>query len=101
MIRHACLSGGADPGQQERRRWLAVLPEVRVSGACECGRCPSIELWPPDDADGERQVLAAEASGLGLALFIDGGRPTYLEGFPLDDDTVAREFPPADEITYH
>ncbi|SJN25589.1 hypothetical protein FM114_04795 [Luteococcus japonicus LSP_Lj1] len=43
-------------------------------------------------------MLAGEAEGLGLALFIDDGRLSYLEGFPIEDG-VFPVFPPVEELS--
>lgn len=92
------LNGTADPppSDEHRRAWLAQVPGVMVHRTCGCGACPSIDLVP-GDSPGPRTVLAGEAEGLGLALFIDDGRLTYLEGFPLEDG-VFPVFPPVEEL---
>ncbi|MCE1179234.1 MAG: hypothetical protein LWW86_09450 [Micrococcales bacterium] len=83
-----------------RARRLAMVPEIRVTGECECGRCPSVELVPDASPQPGRLILEAGAPGLGVLLFIDGDRPSYLEGFPVDVDGTARAFPPASELHF-
>ncbi|GAB2474623.1 hypothetical protein GCM10027030_06170 [Luteococcus sediminum] len=93
------LHGTADPQptDEERRAWLVQVPGAMVYRTCGCGACPSIEL-DPGDPSGPRTVLAGEAEGLGLALFIDDGRLSYLKGFPVEEG-VFPVFPPVEELS--
>ena len=87
-------------GDADRREWLELVPWIRAGDRCGCGTCPSIELVVderPGTAGGPRIVLVAGVAGALLLLFVDGGRPSYLELAPVGDERIT-EFPPADEI---
>lgn len=85
----------------DRERWNVDAATMLAGRSCGCGRCPSIELL--DESGGEimgpdRLLLSGwiDADSLKgaatLLLFIDGGRPSYLELAPLADNIYA-EFP--------
>ncbi|UPL14500.1 hypothetical protein [Microbacterium galbinum] len=101
MITHAKPSHGSfDEG--ERAALLEKVDDLRVWGRCACGHCPSIDLG---DSSGEyasvgpRVILDGWRGTEGLILFIDQGRPTYLEQYSGTDD-VFEEFAPVDEIEF-
>ena len=77
----------------DRARWLKLLPETSVSGVCGCGTCPSIELayQARPVGSGSRIVLEAEtAVGNALVmLFIDNDRLSCLEVAPMDNEAVS------------
>ena len=81
---------------------LGHVDALRVWGSCGCGACPSIVLG---DERGEyaefgpRIVLSGYRGTEGIILFIDGGRPTYLEQYSSTDGRFD-EFPHPDEITF-
>ncbi len=86
----------------DRHRWSADAATVLAGRSCGCGRCPSIELVDESGAEivgSDRIVLSGwidtdNPNGAAmLLLFIDGGRPSYLELAPLTDDVVYAEFP--------
>jgi len=85
----------------DRERWQQREPGIRVGERCRCGTCPSIVLEdedgpvPPSDT---QRVLEVDCPGALLYLFIQDGRPSYLELAPLNDE-VFDEFPAVEELT--
>ena len=96
MIDSAVPMGDDEPVSPESRNRLRQdLRSARAGERCACGACPSIVLEDQDGTtpeSGERVVLSASAPNALVLLFIDGGRLSYLELAPLDDEHV-HEFP--------
>lgn len=98
---------------EQRQIWESRLDDVIVTGQCDCGTCPSIELRPRSRLDdehredqgddgnwSERIVLTAGTPGAMLLLFIDDDSPCYLELAPIDDDQSFTEFPESESISF-
>lgn len=86
----------------ERDRLLEQLDDYRVWGSCGCSMCPSIDLGDECGeyvAEGSRTILNGFRGDEGLLLFIDDGRPTYLEQYSHSDNRFG-EFPHPDEIEF-
>ena len=92
------------PSDEDRRRWLTQVPEVRVLGGCGCGTCPSIRFRPtgtPETDPWESQVvLEAGADGALLLLFVHDDRLSELELAPVDDRTFD-ELPDVEQMTFY
>lgn len=71
---------------------------AQVVGTCGCGTCPSVDLLTDVPPDADRVVVCADHTAGLVLLFVDGGRPSYLELAPWGDEPVL-QFPPAAEIT--
>ncbi|MCQ9387267.1 hypothetical protein NQ038_01170 [Brevibacterium sp. 50QC2O2] len=105
MAERARTTDGGAVTDDQRSRWLRQVANCTVTGHCDCGTCPSVELGDaagnpvPDDA-GPRVVLSAGARNptRGILLFIDGDRLSYLEVYPTEDDPV--ELPEPEELEF-
>lgn len=87
-----------DPAQYQRpetwQRWRHELHEmldrISVGKACDCGKCPSFQLLvdnKPVPAGKSQIILEAFISEGIVMLFVDDGKPSYLEIAPnLDVD---------------
>lgn len=77
---------------EDRARWLGLLPETSVCGVGGRGTCPSIDLaYQSHPVEcGFRAVLRAEtATGNTLVmLFIADDLLSYLEVVPMDDESM-------------
>jgi len=67
-----------------------TLGRITVGEACDCGKCPSVQLLIDDQPvpPSESQIIleAFIAEGI-VMLFVDDGYPSYLEIAPnLDED---------------
>lgn len=67
------------------------LDRITVGASCDCGKCPSVQLLvdgqtvPP----GESQIILEAFVSEGIVmLFIDDGKPSYLEVAPNLDSAV-------------
>lgn len=103
MITHATAGDDCPVPRADRERWLAMLDETTVCGACGCGLCPSVEFayqGIPVDCASPRIVLGAGTTRKDalVLLFIDGGKPSYLEVCPVEDDPVT--MPDAEELVF-
>ena len=104
----AMIERGVDdddpPSEEDRQRWLAQVPEVRVVGGCRCGTCPSLELRPtgtPETDPWETQVvLEAGADGALLLLFVHDDRLSELELAPVGDRTF-EQLPDVEQMTFY
>ena len=82
-----------DPAQYDKaetwQRWRHELHEmldrITVGEACDCGKCPSFQLLVDNlpVPSGRRQIIleAFIAEGI-VMLFVDDGKPSYLEIAP-------------------
>jgi len=90
---------------EQRARWLAQVPYLRVMGRCQCGTCPSIDLVSSVPVEDATSVVLHAASGqdgatgLGLLLFIREGALSSLEGYPVGEDAFD-VFPPVSEMAF-
>ncbi|MCQ9368143.1 hypothetical protein NQ036_07795 [Brevibacterium sp. 91QC2O2] len=105
MAERARSTDGAAVTDGLRRQWSLQADGCTVTGHCDCGTCPSVELGdaagnPVPDGTGPRVVLSAGARNptRGVLLFIDGDRLSYLEVYPIDDDPV--ELPEPEELEF-
>jgi len=104
----AMIERGVDdddpPSDEDRQRWLAQVPEVRVVGGCRCGTCPSVEFratGTPETGPWETQVvLEAGADGALLLLFVHDDRLSELELAPVGE-SVFVEFPAVEQMTFY
>jgi len=91
------------PSHEDRERWLAQVPGVRVVGGCGCGTCPSIRFRPtgtPEADPWETQVvLEASAEGALLLLFVHDDRLSELELAPVGDQ-VFHELPDVEQLVF-
>lgn len=94
LIRAMIVSAkAANPGlfanqqawQQWRQELLKSVDKLTAGAACDCGKCPSVELRmedQPASAGSVRVILEAfVADGL-VMLYVDGDQPSYLEIAP-------------------
>jgi len=92
------------PSDEDRQRWLAQVPEVRVVGGCRCGTCPSIEFrrtgTPETDPWETQVVLQAGAEGALLLLFVHDDRLSELELAPTGD-LVFEELPVVEDMEFY
>ncbi|WP_146067441.1 hypothetical protein [Arthrobacter sp. SX1312] len=95
------LEGDEPVSRQIRQRLRQDLHSARAGERCACGDCPSIVIEDQDGITpetGQRVVLSAAAPNASVLLFIDGGRLSYLELAPHDDEPV-HEFPPVAHLS--
>lgn len=77
------------PDQTTWYRWRQelqeILPRVSVGQACDCGKCPSVQLLVDGrevTASDERIILEAFVSQGLVMLYVDDNKPSYLEIAP-------------------
>lgn len=94
------LAGEGSLTADRRDQLRESLVSARAGKPCPCGACPSIEIEDRAGATsqgGKRVVLSAAVPNASVLLFIDGGRLSYLELAPHDNEPV-REFPPVTHL---
>lgn len=75
----------AATGQQWRSELREMLDRISVGDACDCGKCPSVQLLvdeQPVPAGKNQIILEAFLSDGIVMLFVDDGKPSYLEVAP-------------------
>lgn len=93
-----------EPSAEERHQWLEMIADLTVSKECECGYCPSIALAHKGEAVSEEEtpdgILSAGSrlAGMGVMVFIYGGRPGFCEVVPPGDGEV--ELQKVEDLTF-
>lgn len=91
-----------EPSNEERRQFLTWVDKVEVTGACGCTACESVELGIDGttiECSEDRYVLSGDTEKVMVLLFVDDGKPSYLEVAATDGVSYAA-IPEADEITF-
>ena len=86
MLEHASTVGPLD-------HLIPAVESLRVVGRCDCGRCPSVDFVPEDEAAGAKPVADAVGSfpdgfNAGLILWGKDKVLTALEVYPLGVEGV-------------
>ncbi|MDP9801670.1 hypothetical protein J2S49_001746 [Arcanobacterium wilhelmae] len=92
-------SSHAQPTQADRERWLTQIPNLVVTGRCDCGTCYSINFFE-EQTDGADFVLDGFSPRDEMVmLLVDGDRLSSLEIPPLADD-LPTTLPRASELSF-
>lgn len=68
-----------------RHKLHEMLDRITVGQACDCGKCPSVQLLIDDKPvpAGKSQIILEAFISQGIVmLFVDDGKPSYLEIAP-------------------
>lgn len=71
--------------QDWREALHGMVDRITVGASCACGKCPSVQLLVDDEPvpAGQTQIILEAFISEGIVmLFVDDGRPSYLEIAP-------------------